>query len=470
MNQNNNHLHPNVNPPEPQKERGSILKHLLLALALLALSGSLLYAMVVTKPSAPIATKPGKFPTLTVKPKTVALTLAVSPNPCAVGDTVTCTINLAGIYDTNNDESITNDSVNLGGSLVGNDFVATYQATDSGVHTVTAYANGGQIGSANLEVVAVTDITVDPTPGVVNKFQAVIDPNDALATAFGNGHITWSGATANPNGAMDAKVPVGQAIGPITVTAYLGTSSATETYEIDFDDPVPTELVAGSSTNITASSTPSGRTIGWKVVSSDPGVKVSFANTNTVDGDANTINVDSASASGNVVIEAYDYQIGAACGTQTTIQIKIKKLVFSDQPARPKTDAPVNWSAKLQLVCESTWDSPNYTSLYAITYGFNIDTNGKVTLKNPVGSSQIKIDTFSVYDTGSGGAGGVTIQAHFIGSCNGYLRWVQTITTSDPKGGCAGPNQPYNDPCPPDDSLPYYWTDAEWTNNISNYP
>jgi RHS repeat-associated protein len=39
-------------------------------------------------------------------------------------------------------------------------------------------------------------------------------------------------------------------------------------------------------------------------------------------------------------------------------------------------------------------------------------------------------------------------------------RWVQFITTNDPLGG-APANVPYNDPQPPDDNKPFYWTDAE---------
>ena len=37
-------------------------------------------------------------------------------------------------------------------------------------------------------------------------------------------------------------------------------------------------------------------------------------------------------------------------------------------------------------------------------------------------------------------------------------RWVQTVTTNVPLGGATSP---YNDPQPPDDDKPFYWTDAE---------
>jgi hypothetical protein len=53
MNQNNNHPTPNVNPPDPKNERGSILKPVLLTVTVLAAAMSLTYAMVVTKTSPP---------------------------------------------------------------------------------------------------------------------------------------------------------------------------------------------------------------------------------------------------------------------------------------------------------------------------------------------------------------------------------------------------------------------------------
>ncbi len=82
-----------------------------------------------------------------------------------------------------------------------------------------------------------------------------------------------------------------------------------------------------ASGSITAVSSPSGRYVDWEVVKdlSDPGIKVSFAKTKTLSGNLsgaiNTIIVDPASAGGNVVIEAYDDQIGDKCGTQATIKI-----------------------------------------------------------------------------------------------------------------------------------------------------
>jgi RHS repeat-associated protein len=37
-------------------------------------------------------------------------------------------------------------------------------------------------------------------------------------------------------------------------------------------------------------------------------------------------------------------------------------------------------------------------------------------------------------------------------------RWIQAVWTNDPLGGATSP---YNDPQPPDDDKPFYWTDAE---------
>src|SRR5690606_36574176 len=60
--------------------------------------------------------------------------------------------------------------------------------------------------------------------------------------------------------------------------------------------------------------------------------------------------------------------------------------------------------------------------------------------KNNLGGLQIRLS----YDDGKGG----TADARFI----------QTVRTNDPLGGA---KSPYNDPQPPDDDKPFYYTDAE---------
>ncbi|MGQ9610193.1 MAG: RHS repeat-associated core domain-containing protein [bacterium] len=70
--------------------------------------------------------------------------------------------------------------------------------------------------------------------------------------------------------------------------------------------------------------------------------------------------------------------------------------------------------------------------------------------------------SYDIYD--SGNRGGVTIKlgAKTKNRSPSYpeYRWVQFVTTNDPLGG-ASANTPYNDPQPPDDDKPFYWTDAE---------
>jgi hypothetical protein len=103
---------------------------------------------------------------------------------------------------------------------------------------------------------------------------------------------------------------------------------------------------------------------------------------------------------------------------------------------------------------------------HSITYGFDIDASGNVTIHSSTTGSGIIVSSFTPYSDDT--FGGLTILAYYIGCCDGSsLRWVQTIATSAPYGGCPSP---YNDPCPPDDALPYYYTDAELPGYISPYP
>ncbi len=59
-----------------------------------------------------------------------------------------------------------------------------------------------------------------------------------------------------------------------------------------------------------------------------------------------------------------------------------------------------------------------------------------------------------------GGIGGLQIQLGYKDSGSGLtnFNYVQTIRTNVPLGGATSP---YNDPQPPDDNLPFYWTNAE---------
>jgi len=149
--------------------------------------------------------------------------------------------------------------------------------------------------------------------------------------------------------------------------------------------------------------------------------------------------------------------------------VSAKTLTFSDAPSRHKDPSkyPITWSARLQAVCQSATVESNYTVLASITYGFTIGTNGVVTATNPGAGGDIVVTSFSTDDTATDG--GVTIRASYTSHCNctNALQWVQTITTSFPLGGATSP---YNDPQPPDDDLPYYWTRAENAASLSNCP
>jgi len=73
-------------------------------------------------------------------------------------------------------------------------------------------------------------------------------------------------------------------------------------------------------------------------------------------------------------------------------------------------------------------------------------------------SKGIQVITFKEYNDGR--RGGVEIELGYIDGGSGYInfQWVQTITTNDPLGNA---KSPYNDPQPPDDDLPFYYTKAE---------
>jgi hypothetical protein len=53
-------------------------------------------------------------------------------------------------------------------------------------------------------------------------------------------------------------------------------------------------------------------------------------------------------------------------------------------------------------------------------------------------------------------------------NASGYknINWVQEISTNAPLGGA---KSPYNDPQPPDDNLPFYWTNKELPNYTNTH-
>ena len=162
---------------------------------------------------------------------------------------------------------------------------------------------------------------------------------------------------------------------------------------------------------------------------------------------------------------------GSYCRDEAVAHIvKHLLLTFTDQPCRRLADGPLTWEAQLQVVCQASDGSPTHSVLDSIVYGFSIDGSQNVSKYINANNSNIVVDEFSDYLTYSYGdiVAGVTIIAHYEDQCEGFsLRWVQTVTTSHPLGGCTSP---YNDPCPPDDSLPFYYTDAELPSFIQIVP
>lgn len=151
----------------------------------------------------------------------------------------------------------------------------------------------------------------------------------------------------------------------------------------------------------------------------------------------------------------------------TNFTVRGVQSSFSDGPRRGSAFWPCTWSATLQAVCQSDTDASSYTSLASITYGFSIAADGTVTTTAPASGGRIVVTSFSAVSEPN--VGGVNIAAYYVGGCEctTMLRWVQTITTSAAPPGCTSP---YNDPCPGDDNLPYYWTDAQEPGNHTNIP
>lgn len=79
---------------------------------------------------------------------------------------------------------------------------------------------------------------------------------------------------------------------------------------------------------------------------------------------------------------------------------------------------------------------------------------------------------YQIYNDGISGGLTIKLGSKYKNRSPKYpeYRWVQFVTTNDPLGGAAA-NTAYNDPQPPDDGKPFYWTDAELPNyqNISPY-
>lgn len=143
------------------------------------------------------------------------------------------------------------------------------------------------------------------------------------------------------------------------------------------------------------------------------------------------------------------------------------RLQFVDHPRRPKSSTlPLTWDARLNAVSVSAPHSAKFSVLDSITYGFTVSASGAVSVRSATAGSAITITSFGAYDDGV--SAGVDITAEYTGCAEDTPQWNQIITTSDPAApGCTSP---YTDPCPNDDSLPYYWTEAELPTYISPVP
>jgi|GEM_PF-5034012 hypothetical protein len=100
------------------------------------------------------------------------------------------------------------------------------------------------------------------------------------------------------------------------------------------------------------------------------------------------------------------------------------------------------------------------------TYSFQLTVkagSGVIASLNPgfgIEQTQGSITAMKYEKYKDGNLLGLRIRLGFNDSGSGYtdFRWVQTVRTNRPIGGATSP---YNDPQPPDDNKPFYYTDAE---------
>jgi hypothetical protein len=148
----------------------------------------------------------------------------------------------------------------------------------------------------------------------------------------------------------------------------------------------------------------------------------------------------------------YTFSVGASK------QCLPQKITFEDSPASQARP----WHGKFELdaVCGDDTNS----ILARFTYWVDVDTSGGITIGSTdgtaLGCGTIVTNAFEPYNSGSKVAG-ITVNAYFIGCCDGILRWHQRgLEDSDPppqKNGIV----PYDDNigAGADPNLPWYYRD-----------
>jgi len=96
--------------------------------------------------------------------------------------------------------------------------------------------------------------------------------------------------------------------------------------------------------------------------------------------------------------------------------------------------------------------------------GYQWHTVGQGNANQGGGLNGLTVLNYGVYN--GNGAGGLQIQLGYNYTGRGLtnFNFVQTIRTNKPLNAA---RSPYNDPQPPDDNLPFYWTNAELTSQTN---
>ncbi len=233
-----------MNPTDAQNERGSILKPLLLVLALLAVSVSLTYAMVVTKAS------------VTAKKEKENHTITLDKNPVCVGNTVTITVahveagdkDLKVYVHLGSGAPSTKDPEVSGTRNKKNEWVGTYTASPAGTYTVIVHDDNEfeTKNAAKSTAVQLTGIKVSKHPnksgwhdiitvnGIKNyvalkspdkkavvTYEVLFAPATTAATNYAKAHVDWSTGDKG----LTTTLKADKEAGPTPVTASLCNSS-----------------------------------------------------------------------------------------------------------------------------------------------------------------------------------------------------------------------------------------------------
>jgi hypothetical protein len=257
MNCNHNHPQPNVNPNDPNNERGSILKPLLLAVALLTVTVSLTYAMVVTQSSTNATTAPSS-PTPQNGHDASDHKITLTRNPCATGDNIGILI-ARSANDKNLKVYVGNVQVTRG-TPANRAWFGIFTAPNTGGNFLVRVIDGGKVAAtATLTVVQLTGIYIfkDPVKSewhqIIKKsgkdnyvalksplkgdevvYKATIKPNTPATRKFTHDNIVWDNAAKSTD--LKGRVKADEVAGPAAVKATLGNASQIKTNWIFWAD------------------------------------------------------------------------------------------------------------------------------------------------------------------------------------------------------------------------------------------